>query len=82
MRCRFVAVNDKMQQGYRYALTVPAGRGFNPAFRPELTPKQMLKLGVSAANTSPIVAANFPRTGLRAPNSRPQVATVRLTISA
>lgn len=42
---RRVVVNDKMQKGYRYACTAPVGRGFAPAFAPELTPAQMLKLG-------------------------------------
>ncbi len=46
MRRRFVIVNDRMQQGYRYELTAPAGRGFDPQFRPDLTPRHMLKLGV------------------------------------
>ena len=46
MRRRIVAVNDKMQHGYRYALTASAGRNFDPAFRPNLMPKQMLELGV------------------------------------
>jgi hypothetical protein len=35
-----------MQRGYRYSLTEPAGRNFHPEFRPELTPRQMLALGV------------------------------------
>jgi hypothetical protein len=43
---RIVIVNDKMQQGCRYELSAPAGRGFDPQFRPDLTPKQMLELGV------------------------------------
>jgi hypothetical protein len=43
---KIVHVNDKMQRGYRYALTVPIGRNFDPEFRPELTPKEMLALGV------------------------------------
>jgi hypothetical protein len=43
---RTVLVHDRMQQGYRYALTAPAGGGFDPAFRPELTPAEMLRLGV------------------------------------
>jgi hypothetical protein len=43
---RKVVVNDKMQQGYVYFLTEPAGRNFDPEFHPELTPKQMLALGV------------------------------------
>ena len=46
MRKRFVTVNDKMQRGYRYARTEPPGRKFAADFRPELTPAQMLRLGV------------------------------------
>ena len=41
-----VVVHDRMQHGYTYWRTEPAGRNFDPAFRPELTPKQMLALGV------------------------------------
>lgn len=41
-----ILVNDKMQAGYRYELTAPEGRGFDPDFTPELTPKEMLELGV------------------------------------
>jgi hypothetical protein len=43
---REVIVNDRMQQGYRYRLSAPMGRRFDPDFKPELTPKQMLALGV------------------------------------
>ena len=46
MRRRVVIVSDKMQRGYRYELSAPAGRDFDPQFRPDLTPKQMLELGV------------------------------------
>ena len=46
MRLRTVTVKDRMQQGYVYALVEPDGRNFNPEFRPELTPAEMLKLGV------------------------------------
>jgi hypothetical protein len=46
MRRRIVTVNDKMQQGYRYVLSAPAGRDFDSEFWPDLTPKQMLELGV------------------------------------
>ncbi|MGE3467502.1 MAG: hypothetical protein AB7J13_11280 [Pyrinomonadaceae bacterium] len=35
-----------MQQNYAYVLTEPVGRNFHPDFQPELTPKQMLELGV------------------------------------
>ncbi len=41
-----IAVNDLMQQGYVYVLTEPEGRNFHAEFRPELTPRQMLEMGV------------------------------------
>ena len=41
-----VTVNDRMQRGYHYERTEPAGRNFDPRFEPELTPKEMLHLGV------------------------------------
>jgi hypothetical protein len=41
-----VVVRDKMQKGYVYLRTKPMGREFRAGFKPELTPKQMLALGV------------------------------------
>lgn len=35
-----------MQKRYSYALTKPIGKNFDPRFKPELTPKQILELGV------------------------------------
>jgi len=43
---RAVVVNDLMQQRYVYYLTEPIGKNFHPEFQPELTPKEMLELGV------------------------------------
>ncbi len=41
-----ICVNDKMQTGYCYTLVQPMGENFHPDFKPELTPKEMLSLGV------------------------------------
>ena len=45
-RPREIIVDDRMQRGYRYWLTEPIGEQSDPEFRPELTPKEMLALGV------------------------------------
>lgn len=46
MKSKTVTVNDTMQKRYSYTLTEPAGKNFDPEFRPILTPKQMLSMGV------------------------------------
>lgn len=46
MKKKVVIVNDKMQKGYKYELVEPIGKNFAPDFKPDLTPKQMLALGV------------------------------------
>jgi len=57
---RVAAVNDRMQHGYRYELVRPMGRGFAPGFRPQLTPKQMLRLGVFGGKYLTDGAGEFP----------------------
>lgn len=42
----WVVVNDLMQSDYRYQRTEPVGENFSPDFNPELTPAQLLKMGV------------------------------------
>jgi hypothetical protein len=61
MRRRIVTVNDKMQRGYRYELSEPAGRNFDPEFRPDLTPKEMLALGVFGGKYMTDCRKEFPR---------------------
>lgn len=40
-----VSTND-FQKNYKYVLSSPVGKDFDPEFKPDLSPKQMLKLGV------------------------------------
>ena len=55
-----VVVNDLMQRGYVYYRTEPIGRHFAPQFRPQLTPKQMLQLGVFGGKYMTDCRAEFP----------------------
>lgn len=43
---RKIVVEDKMQSGYSYVRSAHMGAQFDPAFAPELTPAEMLHLGV------------------------------------
>lgn len=56
-----VIVNDKMQKGYVYNLTEPIGKKFHPDFKPDLTPKQMLALGVFGGKYMTDCTKEFPK---------------------
>ncbi len=55
-----ITVNDKMQQGYSYILSNPAGKGFHSDFRPDLTPQEMLSLGVFGGKYMTDCRQEFP----------------------
>lgn len=61
MKLKQVTVRDKMQKGYKYLLTEPVGKNFDPRFRPDLTPKQMLALGVFGGVYMRDCVREFPR---------------------
>lgn len=61
MRRRTVTVRDKMQKNYRYALAAPPGRNFDAEFKPQLTPAQMLRLGVFAGKYMTDCRREFPK---------------------
>jgi hypothetical protein len=61
MTKRTITVNDRMQRGYRYALSEPAGRNFDPQFKPELTPAQMLALGIFGGKYMTDCRREFPK---------------------
>lgn len=56
-----VVVNDKMQKNYSYLLSEPMGKNFEPDFKPELTPKQMLEMGVFGGRYMTDCGEEFPK---------------------
>jgi hypothetical protein len=61
MRHKEVIVDDKMQKGYRYVPTKPIGKEFDPDFTPDLTPKEMLQLGVFGGKYMTDCRGEFPK---------------------
>jgi hypothetical protein len=61
MRKKRIVVDDLMQTGYVYFLTEPVGENFDPEFQPELTPAEMLALGVFGGKYMTDCAAEFPK---------------------
>jgi hypothetical protein len=57
---RTVIVNDLMQTDYVYQLTEPLGENFHPAFRPQLTPRELLTLGVFGGKYMTDCRGEFP----------------------
>ena len=54
-----------MQSSYVYFCTEPVGKHFDPEFQPELTPKQMLELGVFGGKYMTDCVDEFPATWFR-----------------
>jgi hypothetical protein len=59
-RTKIVVVNDNVQKSYRYELVAPVGQGFRSDFRPELTPREMLSLGVFCGKYMTDCREEFP----------------------
>lgn len=55
-----ITVHDLMQDGYTYELTAKPGVDFHPDFKPELSPKEMLALGVFGGKYMTDCREEFP----------------------
>ena len=66
-----VVVSDRMQDGYVYTRTQAIGTNFDPDFRPELTPKEMLELGVFGGKYMTDCQDEFPSSWFRAAKLNP-----------
>jgi hypothetical protein len=62
---KVVVVNDLMQKNYSYDLAARPGREFDPRFAPELTPAQMLTLGVFGGKYMTDCRGEFPAAWFR-----------------
>jgi hypothetical protein len=60
MKRQIVVDNDLMQKNYVYFLTEQIGKNFHPDFRPQLSPKEMLELGVFGGKYMTDCTAEFP----------------------
>ena len=56
-----IVVHDKMQKNYSYFLVAPVGKNFHPDFRPELSPREMLELGVFGGKYLTDCEKEFPK---------------------
>jgi hypothetical protein len=61
MKMRKVIVNDLMQKNYIYYRTEPMGKNFHAEFSPEVTPKQMLEMGVFGGKYMTDCRGEFPK---------------------
>ena len=60
MKKKIVVEKDLMQLDYVYFLTEQVGEKFHPEFRPQLSPKEMLELGVFGGKYMSDCTAEFP----------------------
>lgn len=58
---RTILVRDRMQQGYSYTCTEPVGKNFRADFKPDLTPQEMLALGVFGGKYMTDCQKEFPK---------------------
>ncbi len=54
-------VTGQVPKGYSYELTQPMGENFDNGFKPQLTPKQMLELGVFGGTYFGSVTEEYPK---------------------
>ena len=67
-----ITVNDKMQQNYSYFLSAPTGKNFDPTFTPDLSPKEMLALGVFGGKYMTDCQKEFPASWFEKAKLSPQ----------
>jgi len=59
-KSNIVVVHDSMQKNYRYIRSAPPGKSFSPDFKPHLTPRETLVLGVFGGKYMTDCMKEFP----------------------
>ena len=62
---RQIIVNDSFQKNYKYLIKEPLGKNFHNEFQPQLTPSQMLELGVFGGKYMTDCISEFPDSWFR-----------------
>jgi len=73
-----ITVNDRMQKNYHYYLTERVGKNFDPEFQPELSPAEMLALGVFGGKYMTDCRKEFPASWFRKAKLSPKRKDVKL----
>lgn len=58
---KIIHASDPLQPGYSYELSHAAGKSFDPRFTPDLTPAEMLALGVFGGSYFEGFVSEFPK---------------------
>jgi len=69
---RKIVVQDKMQKNYIYYRVEPIGKNFDFDFKPDLTPKEMLELGVFGGKYLTDCQKEFPESWFKKAKLCPQ----------
>jgi hypothetical protein len=56
-----IKVDEEYQQDYTYQISMPVGKNFDNTFLPDLTPSEMLKLGIFGGNYFVEYPNEFPK---------------------
>ena len=56
-----ISYTDNYQKKYHYVQSEPVGKNFNPEFKPELTPQEMLEIGVFGGLYFSDMPSDLPR---------------------
>ncbi len=73
-----VLVNDRMQTNYAYVRSEPVGANFHADFAPELTPRDMLELGVFGGKYMTDCVDEFPAAWFSRAKLSPEKSDCRL----